>query len=237
MADEVNQRRSRNRELTPWADIEAAAPIAPAPAAPSSSEPQFPQPWDLGDRPSRARPAPLDHHGIPFMTNHEVGNIFGVGRNNSKGVSYSAIPQFIEHKGQGARDTTRTWFSKSDVVDHLASLLKSGKGKEGKAAAQARWGGMHKQLSTEVNDAKATLQERRNNGENPGHLFNQEHPDHRNIHLRMEVSHGGRIQPLGEQTAGKAFGSSLGGARASGNLIPVGEGPDLPGPKRGRTRP
>jgi hypothetical protein len=171
------------------------------------------------------------------MTNHEVGNIFGVGRNNSKGVSYSAIPQFIEHKGQGARDTTRTWFSKSDVVDHLARLLKSGKGKEGKAAAQARWGGMHKQLSTEVNDAKATLQERRNNGENPGHLFNQEHPDHRNIHLRMEISHGGRIQPLGEQTAGKAFGSSLGGARASGNLIPVGEGPDLPGPKRGRTRP
>jgi hypothetical protein len=237
MADEVNQRRSRNRELTPWADIEAAAPITPAPAAASGGDTQFPQPWDLGDRPSRSRPAPLDHHGIPFMTNHEVGNIFGVGRNNSKGVSYSAIPQFIEHKGQGARDTTRTWFSKSDVVDHLARLLKSGKGKEGKAAAQARWGGMHKQLSTEVNDAKATLQERRNNGENPGHLFNQEHPDHRNIHLRMEISHGGRIQPLGEQTAGKAFGSSLGGARASGNLIPVGEGPDLPGPKRGRTRP
>jgi len=236
MADEVNQRRSRNRELTPWADIEAAAPIAPAPAAESTADTQFPQPWDLGDRPSRARPAPLDHHGIPFMSNHEVGNIFGVGRNNSKSVSYSAIPQYIEHKGQGKRDTTRTWFSKSDVINHLAGLLKSGETKEEKAASQARWGGMHAQLSKEHSDALADLQQRRDNGENPGNLYDQEHPDHRNIHLRMEISHGGRVQPL-SSTDKKRFKSSLSGARASGNLIPVGEGPDLPKPKRGRVKP
>jgi hypothetical protein len=236
MADEVNQRRSRNRELTPWADIEAAAPVLPAPAAPSGGDNQFGE-WDLGDRPSRAKGAPLDHNGMAFMSNHEVGSIFGIGPNNSKAVSYSAIPQFIEHKGQGARDTTRTWFSKEHVVNHLAGLLKSGKGKEGKAASQARWGGMHKKLSAELEAGRSSFQERRNNGENPGHLFSQENPGHKDIHLRMEYSHGGRIQPLGEQTSGKAFGSSLGGARASGNLIPVGEGPDLPGPKRGRTRP
>jgi hypothetical protein len=236
MADEVNQRRSRNRDLTPWADIEAAAPIAPTPAAESTADTQFPQPWDLGDRPSRARPAPLDHHGIPFMSNHEVGNIFGIGRNNSKSVSYSSIPQYIEHKGQGARDTTRTWFSKSDVINHLSRLLKSGKTKEEKAASQARWGGMHAQLSKEHSDALADIQQRRDNGENPGNLYDQEHPDHRNIHLRMEISHGGRVQPL-SSTDKKRFKSSLSGARTSGNLIPVGEGPDLPKPKRGRVKP
>jgi hypothetical protein len=232
MADEVNQRRSRNRELTPWADIEAAAPIAPAPAAESTADTQFPQPWDLGDRPSRARPAPLDRDGIPFMNNHEVGNIFGIGRNNSKGVSWNnAIPQYISHHGS----STRTWFSKADVINHLSGLLKSGKTKEEKARSQAKWGGMHAKLSKEHSDALAAIQQRRDNGENPGNLYNQEHPDHRNIHLRMEYSHNGRVQPLDQQTDG-AFGSSLGGARSSGNLIPVGEGPDLPKPKRGRTK-
>lgn len=237
MADEVNQRRTRRRELSPWADIEAAAPITPAPAAESGGDTQFPQEWDLGDRPSRSRPAPLDHNGIPFMSNHEVGNIFGIGKNNSKGVSWSGIPQYIEHKGQGKRDTTRTWFSKSDVINHLSGLLKSGKTKEEKAASKARWGGMHAQLSKEHSDALADLQKRRDNGENPGNLYNQEHPDHRNIHLRMEYSHNGRVQPIDSRTEGRPFSSSLGGARASGNLIPVGEGPDLPGPKRGRIRP
>jgi len=237
MSDEVNQRRSRKRELSPWADIESAAPITPPASAPSSNDPQFPQAWPYGDRPSRSKGAPLDHNGIEFMSNHEVGAIFGIGAHNSKSIAYSAIPQFIEHKGQGARDTTRVWYSKEHVVNHLAGLLKTGKTKEDKAAAQARWGGMHKKLSTELNDAKAALQERRNNGENPGHLFNQENPGHRDIHLRMEISHNGRVQPLGEQTSGAVFGSSLGGARSSGNLIPVGEGPDLPNPKRGRVRP
>ena len=237
MADEVNQRRSRNRELTPWADIEAAAPILPAPAAPSDGDTQFPRPWTLGDRPSLAKGAPLDHNGMEFMSNHEVGNIFGIGPNNSKKVSYSAIPQFIEHRGRpGTRDTTRTWFSKEHVVKHLSGLLKSGKTKEEKAASQARWGGFHKKLSAELEEGRSSFQERRNNGEDPGHLFNQENPGHKDIHLRMEISHNGRIQPL-TSTGKTKFSSSLGGARASGNLTPVGEGPDLPGPKRGRVRP
>jgi hypothetical protein len=85
----------------------------------------------------------------------------------------------IRDKGQGARDTTRTWYSKEHVVNHLAGLLKTGKTKEERARAQARFGGMHKKLSAELDESKAALQERRNNGENPGNLYNQEHPDHR----------------------------------------------------------
>jgi hypothetical protein len=95
---------------------------------------------------------------------------------------------------------------------------------------------MHAQLSKEHSDALADIQQRRDNGENPGNLYDQEHPDHRNIHLRMEISHGGRVQPL-SSTDKKRFKSSLSGARTSGNLIPVGEGPDLPKPKRGRVKP
>jgi hypothetical protein len=171
------------------------------------------------------------------MSNHEVGNIFGIGPNNSKGVSYSAIPQFIEHKGQGARDTTRTWYSKEHVVNHLASLLKVGKDKSAKDAAQVRWGGMHKKLSGELAQERESIQGRRNNGENPGHLWNQDHPGHKDIHLRMEYAPHGRVMPTGEATSGTSFGSSLEGARRSGNLVPVGEGPGLPSARRGRTRP
>ena len=236
MADEVNQRRSRNRELTPWADIEAAAPVLPAPAAPSGGNNQFGE-WDLGDRPSRSKGVPLDHNGSEFMSNHEVANIFGIGEHNSKAVSYSAIPQFIEHKGQGARDTTRTWYSKEHVVNHLSGLLKSGKTKEEKAASQARWGGFHKKLSGELAQERESTQRRRNNGENTGHLWSQVHPGHKDIHLRMEYAPHGRVMPEGEATSGAAFGSSLAGARRSGNLVPVGEGPGLPSARRGRVRP
>jgi hypothetical protein len=171
------------------------------------------------------------------MSNHEVGAIFGIGPNNSKGVSYSAIPQFIEHKGQGARDTTRTWYSKEHVVNHLAGLLKTGKTKEEKAEAQVRWGGMHKKLSGELAQERESIQGRRNNGETPGHLWNQDHPGHRNIHLRMEYAPHGRVQPIDNRIEGRPFNSSLEGARRSGNLVPVGEGPGLPSARRGRIRP
>ena len=143
-------------------------------------------------RTSEATPSPLDHEGIPFLTNHEVGNIFGVNPHNSKRVSYrESIPQYKELKGKRDQDQ-RTWFRLSDVVNHLGYRSGYGKADHEKTQEELNLTGMHKLYSKRLADARTAIAAQKKAGINPGDLFNQPHPGNKDIHARLEFFPYGR---------------------------------------------
>ena len=143
-------------------------------------------------RPSEATPSPLDHEGIPFLTNHEVGSIFGVNPHNSKRVSYrEAIPQYKELKGKENKDQ-RTWFRLSDVVDHLAYRSGHGKDNSQRSQEEINLSGMHALYSKRLQDARLAIAHQKKNGINPGDLWNQPHIGNKDIHARLEYFPYGR---------------------------------------------
>lgn len=146
-------------------------------------------------------PRPLDEEGIPFLTNTDVGSIFGIGLHNAKTVSYSDIPQWKESKGDDDR-TSRTWFSAKDIVGHLAKLSGQHLPPEQRTETHAKYEARHALWSNRLGAARDDLAARRAAGENPGNLHNQPHPANKDIHVRMEYFPQGRTAPVDVSGAG-----------------------------------
>ena len=169
---------------------------------------------------------PLDPEGIPFMTNHEVGAIFGINEHNSKQYGYKwPIAQYKEYKSGGDDRNTRTWFSKADVVNHLAERAGLHKKPEERTREENGFGARHALYSDELKaDRKAVKSKREETGVTHN-LYNQPLARHKNIHARMEILPAGRVQTVSDAPSGitfnAGFGSDLNNPREHGHMKPV----------------
>ena len=165
---------------------------------------------------SMATPRPLDKEGIPFLTNHEVGSVFGIGMHNSKQASYSSLPQYKERKGTSGRDQNdRTWISVGDLVSHLSTLSGQHLPAEKRTESHKRFEASHAQWSGTLDAARAHLSSRREAGENPGDFFNQPHPSNKNIHTRMEYFPQGRPYTVDDPLAPEGIRGSVNGSSSN----------------------
>ena len=205
-----------------------------------SSEPETPRPQTPVEqslaRTDFARPSvsmstnpelrPLDPEGIPFMTNHEVGAIFGIGPNNSKQYGYKwPITQYKENQSGGDDRNTRTWFSKADVVSHLAERAGAHKAPEERTYEENKFTARHDLYRKELESDRAAVAEQRKVTGIVHNLHNQPIARHKNIHARMEIIPGGRIQTTEGAPAGielnPSFGSNLENPRKYGHMKPL----------------
>jgi hypothetical protein len=127
---------------------------------------------------SKVLPPPVDDEGLSMLNNHEVGEIFGWNKHNSKRISYNKpIRQYkvyptkekienSENTGQGAR----TWFSLSDVVHHLGQAAKEDPTKKGAHAFHLN----------RLKQARKTESNRIKKGGTVYSLQNQPHPGYKN---------------------------------------------------------
>lgn len=169
---------------------------------------------------------PVDEEGIPFMNNHEVGSIFGIGPNNSKQYGYQhPIPQYKEWKSGGGDRNSNTWFSKAHVVAHLGKLAGIDKAPEERTYEEQKFAGRHAFYSKELESDRAAVAAQRKQTGIIYNLRNQPVARHKNIHTRMDILPAGRPQtPEGAPAdieLNPSFGSNLENPRKYGHMKPV----------------
>jgi hypothetical protein len=182
----TNERRNGKPKKT-WDDIKNSSGAEVKPDLSPLDEYDEPNPSAgpaiYGERRSQATPRPLDAEGIGFMTNHEVGRIFGINHHNSKRVAYTQdVPQWKQFNGTRAG---RTWYSLSEMVAHVGKHAGVGVPDDQKTEDHLKMAPWHKHLSEQLDAERANLAARKESGETPGNLWNQEHPDNKDIDKSM----------------------------------------------------
>ena len=84
----------------------------------TNSLPQFPQPWDLGDPPSRAMKKPVDERGYPFVSQSDAARILEIDR---KQVVLLAQKGLINQEIEVVQSKTKIWIRISDLQHYLES--------------------------------------------------------------------------------------------------------------------
>ena len=226
----------RNVPMPPWSVIEAqSAKFSGRRLVPESIE----------EPASRATPRPLDAEGIPFLTTHDVAPHLGISHEpNFKQAAYGEVPHYVDKKYGSSPQSIRVYFSMKDIAEHFA--IKSGAHlpPEQKTSEQLAFGGRHKLWSERHKTALAELDAQRQQGLNPGNLFNQPHPGNRDIHSRLvygvrtQTREGGQYGDLEGHIEG--VGSNLDNPIRHGHMQPVEGTPDTTNflnanrPRRGR---
>ena len=135
--------------------------------------------------PSKAVPRPVDDEGIEMLSNHEVGEAFGLNHHNSKKIGYrEPIRQYkvyptkdFEEHDDNTGQHARTWFSLSDVVTHLGKAAEKDPSK--KAALTFH--------TNRLKQARKIEAARIAKGGEVYHVGNQPHPENKKKGFRVGV--------------------------------------------------
>jgi hypothetical protein len=84
---------------------------------PNPIVPEFPQPWDLGERPSRAMKKPVDEKGYPFVSQSDAARILEIDR---KAVILSGSGAIkVEKEISGSTKSPKIWIRLIDLKKYL----------------------------------------------------------------------------------------------------------------------
>ena len=80
--------------------------------------PEFPQPWSLGDRPSRAMKKPVDENGYPFVLQSDAARILDIDRKAAI-LSGNGVIRVEKEKIAGSAKSPRNWIRLTDLKKYL----------------------------------------------------------------------------------------------------------------------
>ena len=80
--------------------------------------PEFPRPWTLGDRPSRAMKNPVDENGYPFVSQSDAARILDIDRKAAI-LSGNGVIRVEKEKIAGSAKSPRNWIRLIDLKSYL----------------------------------------------------------------------------------------------------------------------
>ena len=201
-----------------WAEVSGQAKGRSNPVVPEAIETPA----------SRATPRPLDKEGIPFLTTGDVASDLGITHGaNAKHAAYGEVPHYVDTKSGDLKETSnnRVWFSMKDIVNHFAVKSGAHLSPEQKSPSQLAHTSRYNHWKTQYEGALSHVSEQKKSGINPGDLFNQPHPNNKDIHRRLV--YGTRTQSEDDPGMGDLYGRVTGlGSKISnpvqfGHMKPV----------------